>query len=192
LKAALNKAFAAGHVENDTAWRRIKPFEKVTAARPGFLTVAEAQRLINAADPDFRPLVHGALLTGCRYGELRAMLVRDYGLGKVHVARSKTGRPRDVVLTEEGIKFFDALVVGRAGDAPLFLRGDGAAWRSSQQARPMRDACARAKIKPAVGFHQLRHTWASLAVMNNTPLIVVARNLGHTSTISNGMSVKGQ
>ena len=47
----------------------------------------------------------------------------------------------------------------------------------------MRDACERAKIKPAIGFHQLRHTWASHAVMNGVPLMVVARNLGHASTV---------
>ena len=28
----------------------------------------------------------------------------------------------------------------------------------------------------------LRHTWASLAVMNGTPLLVVAKNLGHADT----------
>ena len=43
-------------------------------------------------------------------------------------------------------------------------------------------ACARAKIVPRVGFHQLRHTWASLTVMNGTPLPVVARNLGYADT----------
>jgi integrase len=31
-------------------------------------------------------------------------------------------------------------------------------------------------------FHILRHTWASLAVMNGTPLLVVAKNLGHADT----------
>jgi integrase len=36
--------------------------------------------------------------------------------------------------------------------------------------------------RQAVGFHILRHTAASLAVMNGTPLVVVARNLGHAST----------
>jgi integrase len=43
----------------------------------------------------------------------------------------------------------------------------------------MREACTRAKIQPAISFHSLRHTWASLAVMNGTPLMVVAQNLGH-------------
>ena len=46
----------------------------------------------------------------------------------------------------------------------------------------MADAVARAKIKPAISFHGLRHTWATLAVMNGVPLMVVARNLGHADT----------
>jgi len=53
----------------------------------------------------------------------------------------------------------------------------------------MREACRRAKIKPAVGFHQLRHTYASLSIMGDraskrpgVPLIVVAHNLGHRDT----------
>ena len=43
----------------------------------------------------------------------------------------------------------------------------------------MKAACARANIKPNAGFHILRHTWASHCVMNRTPLLLVARNLGH-------------
>lgn len=46
----------------------------------------------------------------------------------------------------------------------------------------MKEACARAKIVPHVGFHQLRHTWASHAVMAGLPLQVVAKNLGHVDT----------
>jgi integrase len=57
----------------------------------------------------------------------------------------------------------------------------GREWKPSEQARPMRAACERAKITP-VGIHQLRHTWASLAVMNGIPLPVVAANLGHMDT----------
>ena len=46
----------------------------------------------------------------------------------------------------------------------------------------MREAVAAAKIEPGISFHGLRHTWASLAVMNGMPLMVVARNLGHADT----------
>lgn len=161
----------------------MKSFDNVSAARPGYLTVDEGRRLINASDPNFRTLVKGALLTGARYGELRTARVRDYVNGKLHIARSKSGRPRDVVLTEEGIAFFDALAVGRAGDAFLFTQANGEPWLPSNQTKPMYEACERAHIKPRIGFHQLRHTWASLAVMNGMPLMVVARNLGHTTTL---------
>ena len=33
-----------------------------------------------------------------------------------------------------------------------------------------------------MGFHGLRHSWASLAVMASMPLMVVARQLGHADT----------
>jgi integrase len=46
----------------------------------------------------------------------------------------------------------------------------------------MREACLHARIRPAVGFHCLRHTWAFLAVMAGMPLIVVGKNLGHADT----------
>ena len=184
LKAALNKAFNDGRVNEDVEWRRFKPFEKVGAARPGYLTLAQAKRLINAADKasGFRDLVQAALQTGARYGELCALRVRDFHRGKVAIHRSKSGKPRDVVQSSEGAAFFEQLTAGRAPDALLLQRPDGSPWTKSAHARLMRATCVRAGIKPAIGFHQLRHTWASHAVMNGMPLMVVARNMGHAST----------
>jgi len=46
--------------------------------------------------------------------------------------------------------------------------------------KPPAEGCKRAKISPAIGFHGLRHTYSSLVVMNSAPLLVVAKNLGHT------------
>jgi integrase len=46
----------------------------------------------------------------------------------------------------------------------------------------MHEAVTRAKITPPISFHGLRHTWASHAVMNGVPLLVVAKNLGHSDT----------
>ena len=64
----------------------------------------------------------------------------------------------------------------------MFRHADGTGWKLSEQGRPMREAVARAKISPPIGFHGLRHTWASLSVMNGMPLMVVAKNLGHRDT----------
>jgi integrase len=188
LKAALNRAFEHGLVDDDTAWRKLKPFANVGAVRPGYLTVEQSRRLINSADQSsgFRNLVHAALLTGCRYGELAALRVSDFYMGrtggKLVIHKSKAGRARDVVLTDEGSRFFTELTIGRSPDSPLLHRNGSGAWEKSKQTRPMLEACERAKIVPPIGFHQLRHTWASLAVMNEVPLLVVAKNLGHRDT----------
>lgn len=179
LRAALNRAWRRGKVASDSAWRKVEPFEDVDAARIRYLTVAEAQRLINACDPKFRPLVEAALQTGARYSELARLTVADFNrdAGTVAIRQSKSGRPRHIVLTDEGQNFFDQLTAGRAGNEPML-----GAWGDSYQLRPMAEAVKRAKIKPAISFHGLRHTWASLAVMNGVPLMVVAKNLGHSDT----------
>jgi integrase len=181
LKAALSHAHRSGRVPSDAAWRRVKLFKNAVAARVQYITVAEAQRLLNACDPDFRNLVRAALLTGCRYGELCRLIVADFNAdtGTLAILKSKSGRPRHVVLTEEGAAFFAQLCAGRAGDAVLLPKRNGKPWGPSHQIPLMVQACERANIKPAVGFHGLRHTYASLTVMAGAPLVVVAEALGH-------------
>jgi integrase len=123
-------------------------------------------------------------LSGARYGELGALRVSDFNpdSGTIHVRISKSSKGRHIVLNDEGVTFFKSLAAGKPSDALLVAKDDGSAWAKSHQARPMAEACERAKIKPAASFHILRHTWASLAVMNGAPLMVVARNLGHADT----------
>ncbi len=184
LKAALNHAWKTGHVPIDDAWRRVKPFREVDAARVRYLVEAECTRLANACDPAFRKLVVGALLTGCRYSELTAMQVADYNsdAGVITVRMSKAGKTRHVVLTTEGQRHFAALSAGKLGADPIFIRQDGAAWSTSHQLRPMNDACKRAKIKPAISFHVLRHTYGSTLAMRGVPMGVIAEQLGHADT----------
>jgi integrase len=217
LKAALNHAFKHGKIASDTAWRKVTRFRGVDTARLSYLTLDEAKRLINTADPDFRKLVQGALQSGARYGQLAELVVSDFhadtkGNGTLQL-RSRKGDGTEKVyhatLTAEGASFFKQICGGRPGNELMFRnvgrirraldreklsrekRGDlvdgividdGGEWRESEQLRLMADACDRAKIKPPIGFHGLRHTWASHAVMNGVPLLVVAKNLGHSDT----------
>jgi integrase len=189
VRAALNLAWGSNKVESDKAWRAVKPFKGADASRARYLQLPECRRLIGACDSDddlqdLAELVQGGLHTGARYSELARLGTPDFNpdVGTVAVRKSKSGKPRHVVLTEEGRAFF-ADLVRRAGNRQLlFVRADGEPWRKSSQARPMKAACAAAGIVPAAGFHILRHTWASHAVMNGVPLLVVARNLGHKDT----------
>src|SRR6516162_9347962 len=144
LKAALNHAYDEGHVASRDAWgRRLAPFEKVEVARVRYLTVAEAERLINACEPDFRALFRAGLETGCRYGELIRLEVCDFNpdAATLAIRQSKSGKPRHVVLTEEGAAFFRAQTAGRSGHELMFHHANGSAWGPSEQARPMAEAC---------------------------------------------------
>jgi integrase len=172
LRAALNQAWREGLVASDSAWRRVKPFAQVDAARVRYLTIAETQRLLNAAAPDFRDLVAAAIQTGCRFSELIRLEVADFNadVGTLTIRKSKPGKVRHTVLTEEGAQLFAGLSAGRAGDELMLRKIDGAPWGHGHQTRPMSEACARAKIVPPISFHGLRHTWASLAVMAGMPL----------------------
>ena len=186
LKAVLNFAYKDGLVSSRDAWdgKKLEPFKNAQAARVRYLTVDEARRLINASDAEFRPLLQAALETGCRYSELARLQVLDFNpdSGTIHIRKSKSGKARHVVLTPEGAEFFAQHCAGRSGGEIMFQHADGAGWKKSEQARPMRAACEHARITPAISFHGMRHTWASLATMAGMPLMVVARNLGHADT----------
>ena len=192
LKAALNYAMTEDEELSDAAWckERFKQFEEVDEAKIEFLTEDEASRLINAADEasGFRDLVRAALITGCRYGELCRLIVSDFavvrGVGKLAITKSKSGKARSIDLFDDGLEFFRRLTIGKnANDLLLPHRRLGRAWAKSDQNRPMADAVEAAKIGRPISFHVLRHTWASNAVMNGMPLMVVAHVLGHASTL---------
>jgi hypothetical protein len=72
LRAALNHAFREGKAASDAAWRRVKPFNNVDAARVRYLTIEESRRLVNGCDAEFRLRVQAALQTGARYGQIDA------------------------------------------------------------------------------------------------------------------------
>jgi integrase len=184
LKAALNHAWRAGAVPSDDAWRRVKPFKSVDAPLVRYLSRDEITRFLNSCQGAFRDLVQLALLTGCRYGELCRLKVADYNpdVGTLTIREAKSGQVRHVTLTEEAPEFIEGLIAGRSPDDSLLRRDDGRAWKRAEQLRPMREVCTRTSIRPAVGFHVLRHTHASILAMRGVPMAVIARQLGHADT----------
>jgi integrase len=122
LRAALNLAYKHGKVSTDHAWRRVKAYRDADSARVQYLTVAQAQRLINACDGNFRDLVHAALLTGCRYEEQTRLKVEDFNPDShtLQIRMSKSGKSRHVVLTDEARR-----------SSPVYARAVRAARKSS-------------------------------------------------------------
>lgn len=196
LKAALTCAREQGWALcSGEAWELVKPFRGVEEPRQGYLTPQEQQRLLNAVpNPDFKRLVSGALATGCRYSELCRMKVQDFdptNHGSILVRLSKSGKSRRVILTNEGRTLFQSLTAGRDGEEHIFLRdsverrtrekSEPKTWDKNDQQRLMKEACKAAGL-PVMGFHQLRHSYASALVAAGMPLALVAKLTGHADT----------
>jgi len=141
---------------DDRAWA-VKAFKSVHKARSNYLSKEEATRLTNAPEPEFRPILKAALLTGARYGSLASLRPRDFNrkVGTVTMlSRKGSGaqRPYHVVLNEEGINFFAEECAGRHRDDLIFTRADGSPWIKSAQVYPMTKACAAAGIPVGAFF----------------------------------------
>ncbi len=189
FKAAMNFAVDEGRVPKATAdvWN-VSPFKGADQPKIRHLEQGEARRLLRSledVDTDLRLLAEAALHTGCAYGELAGMRVEDYlpDVGGVQILDGKThARRRVVYLGEEGLAFFDAQTAGKVRTEPMFLR-KGKRWKRTEQDRPLRQACEKAGISPAIGFHILRHTYASLYLMSpGADLPGLAKQLGHADT----------
>src|SRR5215469_2353182 len=107
------------------------------------------------------------------------MTVDDFNpdAGTLRVRSSKSGKPRHVVLTQEGRDFVTLRAAGKTGSTRLFVRVNGKPWGKSDQQRPLSTACAAARIDPPVNFHGLRHSYASRPAMRGVPLAVIATQL---------------
>jgi integrase len=154
-----------------------------------FLTFEEAERLVVGADPEWRAMILVALKGGLRLGELLALRWEDVDLvaGRVMVRRSvtrgyvttpKSGKAREVPLGETVLR---ALKAHRHLKGELVFAGDrGAMLVKGESKWPLWRACRRAGLR-LIGWHALRHTFASHLVMRGVPIKAVQELLGHAS-----------
>jgi len=99
----------------------------------------------------------------------------------VFIGQSKGGESRYVFLDEDGVEFFKRLTVKGAPDQLMLPRSNGDAWSKDNQKKPMARACKKAKAK-GLGFHGLRHSFATRLLMRGVSLKIVAQQLGHVDT----------
>ena len=184
LKAMLNKAFEDELVSDDLAWRRVRPFENADEPATRYLTLAEATRLINACRRDLRQLVKAALFSGARYSELTRLLVADVNTdtATIYIQPSKSGKGRHIPLSADGLDFVRAEIAGKEKAEAVFTKEDGAAWGKNHHVRLLKLACSRAKLAADFGFHELRHTYASLLAQAGADLLTISKLLGHADT----------
>ncbi len=154
-----------------------------------YLDFDEARRLLEAAksEPHWWTMILVALRTGLRQGELLALRWQDVDLvakrlsvrqaaaGGI-IGTPKSGRRREIELGEEVLT---ALKDHRHLRGELvFCHETGRLLRANECKHPLWRACKRAGLR-RIGWHVLRHTFASHLVMRGAPLKAVQELLGH-------------
>lgn len=156
------------------------------------LTATEVEALVRAAASDQdAALFATAAYAGLRLGELRALRWRDVEFDKrlIHVRRSyvervegvpKSGRVRSVPMIDQVVRVLDRLSQRERftdAEALVFCNEAGSHFEDSALRRRFYAARECAALKP-IRFHDLRHTFGTLAVQV-FPLSDVKAYMGH-------------
>ncbi|TQF11967.1 site-specific integrase, partial [Myxococcus llanfairpwllgwyngyllgogerychwyrndrobwllllantysiliogogogochensis] len=156
-----------------------------------FLSFEEAERLIEASEPEWRTLLLVTIKTGLRHGELIGLQWNDLDLkgSKLHVRRTiwrgvtglpKGGRERTVDLPASAV---EALKGHRHLRGPyVFCQDDGQPLTSGKLVCPLTRSLRRAGITREagiIGWHDLRHTYGSHLAMRGVPLKAIQELMGH-------------
>lgn len=166
-----------------------------------FLDAEEVLRLAEAAG-EHGVVIDFAARTGMRAGEIGALRMKNVDLlrGEVRVVASaseangvrhetatKTGEERTVRLPSSLVRRLREYVAAQPAKKPssYFFTdhrgGDGPLNHGAWYRQVFRPAVRRAGLDPALRFHDLRHTCASLLAAANVPPKAVQKHLGHSS-----------
>lgn len=184
LAKCLRTAEEWGEIERVPKLRQLK----VPPQKFDFLSREEAERLIHAArDPQWRAMVTVALRTGLRLGELLALDSSDVDLSvailtvrrsayRNQLLSTKSNRIRHIPLTDETCRVLqpvlgsNGLIFSRRGPGPL----------NHKTPRTVLGAlCKEAGIR-RIGWHVLRHTFASHLVTIGINIKTIQELLGHS------------
>ena len=185
LRHILNHAVACLHIASNPAQSvRLNPRKKLTR----FLSQEELGRLHRVLDRHGRPettkpsqrqqvdIIRLLLLTGCRKNEIIRLRKQEVAENCLRLLDSKTG-PRKVFLNTEARAIIERRM---ASDGVFLFPSPHDPERPINDNLPLWYAVRREAGIEDVRIHDLRHTFASHAVMQGTPLPVVARLLGHS------------
>ncbi len=161
-KAVLQWAAARG-------WCRVPAFERGAPgrSRTEWLTPAEVDAQIAAAEQHLRPLLTFLYGTGARLGEALDLQWQDVDLphGRATLRDTKNGRDR--LLRDLPPRVIAALANLKHRDGPVFRQRRGKPYTDRERLsggqirKGWAGSLSRAKITKPVTPHHARHTWAS-------------------------------
>ncbi|MFA5130385.1 MAG: site-specific integrase [Patescibacteria group bacterium] len=175
-------------------WERLERMPKILkiktiSQRIDFLSPAESSALLrHCTEVMWKEMILVAVRTGMRLGELfglewqdvdfeRKQLTVRRSIVRGNIGTPKSGKVRYIPLTDEVCK---AIYERRQRSGLLFHRGDESCLTHHIADDAIKRACKAADIRP-IGFHTLRHTFASQLVSEGVPLNAVQELMGHST-----------
>ena len=180
LRHVLNHAVELEHIAVNPS-RSVKPNPRPKRTR--FLSRDEIVRLHDVLDrlaggrDQQADIIRLLILTGCRKNEIVRLQRREVDSGLLRLEDSKTG-PRTVFLNRKARDIVERRLATTSGEF-LFPSPRNSARPISDNLPLWYEVRREAGIED-VRLHDLRHNYASQAVMQGVPLPVVAQLLGHS------------
>lgn len=173
-------------------WGRLAAIPRVKKLREPplrftFLSMEECERLLaDRTNRRAHEMVLVALRTGMRIGEILALDWSDiddgrrevtirHGLSDGVICTPKNNKERLIPLSGD---LHQALAARGQASGLVFATRTGRPLCSGEATNALRSLCRRTGVR-RIGWHALRHTFASLLVMAGVPLRVVQELLGH-------------
>lgn len=182
-QAMMNWAVDQGRISDSP----IKKVQKIRGPRSKtieFLTKEEIVRLLEASTPTYRPIFFTYLKTGLRKGELIHLEWSDvdFSRGQIRVvnkALHNIKRYKERFIPMDG-PLIDVLRSIPKGKSRYVFTTQNGTLRENNIFRELQRTARKAGIETHVTIHVLRHTYASLLVMEGVDLRTVQVLMGHS------------
>lgn len=187
----LNTCLAAAYewLELDGTPPKIK-WPKCNPSRTDHLSPDECELLISHAKGLVREMILTALRTGMRQGEIKGLQWSsiDWENRIVAVRHSRDDRAKILVSPKSNrerhipldVDVYETLYNRKRGTGYVFLDSDKQPLDYHRMERRLTKACEDAGLRK-IGWHTLRHTFASHLAMKGVPITAVQQLMGHSN-----------
>lgn len=182
LNKCLNTAQDWGVIENTPNIKLLK----VQPQKFDFLSIEECQLLLDNCDGLLKEMVLFALKTGLRFGELIALEWSDIdfksnlatiqkSIVRGHLGSPKSNKIRYVPLLGD---VSEMISLRSKNHGLIFSKDNNEPLGSMLCLRWLHIACKKAELRK-IGWHTLRHTFASHLAQNGVSIVLIKELLGH-------------
>jgi len=159
---------------------------KVAPQKFDFLSTEECQLLLDSCEGILKEMVLLGLKTGLRFGELialkwsdidlrRKMATIQQSIARGRLGSTKSNKIRYVPLLEDVVEILRAK---GSGDGLVFSNANNSPLTAVTCLRWLHRACERANMR-AIGWHTLRHTFASHLAQKGASIVIIKDLMGH-------------